>query len=633
MPKTVTAAAGDTLCTLATKAGFLNCDALRAEGANASFLNTALKAGDIVTIPDIKIKDLIKAVENIHEFVRKGVPSPAIRFTHGSPDKPYKDDASLTFLNVSNFVSNKAGDDGKAAFPAGFGFNKHGHADIDAFKVEVVEPAGGADLMIELEALKPIYAPDGTVSGHESFSDAQAALRKIKVKCQKVSSPTYKGYRSRYLRLVTDEEDLKTLSGSPVKTDGTAQGLFVSDMADGNNGDADKVEILDQVVRATYVLKGCKAADPHKCKVVAELSLAPNKHRIRLFLNLFRATVGGAAVGAIAEQHLRRRVFKWYRRAYAQAERAPKLVAPGIQLVDPPAANMLVISDNHGNAATSASRITFNLGVAPGGPPPPPPVVPVAVNIAIGQTPAQVGAAVAAAIPAGFAAQAFPNAANPGSVNGSCDVLITRNDGRRLVIRNEACTDGAMTVSVARVNIGSVDASTPNTPNPEVRRITRAAPGTDTRVQCYVIGRWSDPDLRGLALTPDSDLPPNNQNNAPVRWATVMAANSTDGAVMDGGNNLPFTFPHESGHVLLDAFHTSGDGEGQQLMSGSGTSVANAVDATKRLCDDKAQVQYSFFTPQPSPPTPPPPVGDTTTQKISAVQRLWTRGAAAMEGW
>src|SRR5687768_15342447 len=110
MPQqTVVAAITDTLCTLAARFGFLNCDPLRALPENAAFLNRPLQDGDIVTIPEIVQNILDKAAEQLHVFERKGIPAPSIRFTHGSPDKPYKDDFSLTFLNVSNYVSDKAG--------------------------------------------------------------------------------------------------------------------------------------------------------------------------------------------------------------------------------------------------------------------------------------------------------------------------------------------------------------------------------------------------------------------------------------------------------------------------------------------------------------------------------------------
>ena len=634
MPQTIVAAATDTLCTLAAQFGFLNCDPLRALAENAAFLNRPLQSGDVVTIPDILQNILDKAVEQLHVFERQNVPIPSIRFTHGSPDKPYKDDFSLTFLNVSNFIANKAGRNGKSNLPTGFGFNQLGHDDPDTFKVEVVEPKGGADLEIELEALKPVLAPDGSILRHEPFTDPQANLRKIKVKCEKVKSATYKGYRSRYMRLLTDEEDMKAISGDPVKTDGTAQGLFTSDMADGNNGPEDKVEILDQLVQATYVLKNCPAADPNKCKVVATLPLAPLKQRIRLCFHILRATPGGAAIGGITEQNIRRRTFKWYRRVFAQAEFGPQLVAPTIEMVDFPGANMLVLSETHGrsatgvNAAGSASTLSFDLEDAPGQPGPLSPTVTVSVNLGTlvaanggPVTPDAVAAAIVAAVPAGFTATPFDNAVDVGQAGSAADILITKNDGKRIIIRNETTDETAagLTVLVPRLNLAAVNLKGVfGVEHAEVRRIVRAAPGDDSRMDCYVFGRFAG-GTRGLALIEGRDAPAANQNKSPMRWANLMAVQT-----MDGTDANPFTYPHESGHVMMEVVHTEGDLSAQEMMTGSGTSAANAVDASKRICDTPLTVRYQVLRPV-----------STNAQVVGifAVDRLRTRGGNVFGSW
>jgi len=637
MPTTVIAAAGDTLCGLAIQGGFLNCDPLRALGDNSALLNRPLQAGDIVTIPDIVVEELDRPAEQLHQFVRHGVPAPLIRFVHGSSDRPYRDDETTPFLNISNYISNKGGANGQGAFPTTFGFNALGHADPDSFKVEVVDPNAGADLMFDLEALKPLYGPTGIVTGHEPFT-VNTDLRKIRVKAQRAgTSTTYRGYRSRYMRLVTDEADMTVLSGNPVRTDGSAQGLFVSDMANGNNGVEDQVEILDQLVRATYVIQGCQAAVPNRCQVVTELPIGPNKQRIKVAFHLFRnAFPGGAGVGGINEQQLRMRTFKWYRRAYAQAELAPKLVAPTIEMVDPPPANMLVISQEHGNPASglddtgAASVILFDLDLSPdAGGAPAGPAINVFVDLTPGMTPTQAANAVVAALPAGFAGQVFTNAPIFTAVNGSADIIITRADGRRLMIRGDITTDTRLTVAVARTDINSVQDVHPDAAlipaTIDFRRVIRAAPGADDRMDCYVVGRFNSLGLRGRAFIVASDLPAHLQPPAPLRWAAIMAATSDSGAVMDGSDNLPFTYPHESGHVFIDAFHTLGTGGSTELMSGTGTSQVNSVTATKRICDHPVHVSYAMFRPNAGPAT--------TSQAISAVERLRVRGAPVFEGW
>jgi hypothetical protein len=319
---------------------------------------------------------------------------------------------------------------------------------------------------------------------------------------------------------------------------------------------------------------------------------------------------------------------------------APKLVDPIIEFVDPPAANMLVVSQDHGRltsgvtSAGAASSLSFTLSTPPPATPgaPPDPVVTVSLAPA-GQTPKQVGDAIVAALPAGFQGQAFENARATNAANGSCDVLITRTDGQRVIIRNEATNDTRLTVTVARVDINKVNsADTPATLIPttvEFRRVIRAAPGADDRLDCYVVGRFTSFGLRGRAFVPARDLAAPFQPPAPLRFAAVMGTTSSSGAVMDGGDNLPFTFPHEAGHVLNDAFHTdNSDPNGPtQLMSGTGTSEANAVNATKRICDAPVLVRYGAFDPaQPSP-------GAAKFLRISAVERFRQNAASLTEAF
>ncbi|PYX97623.1 MAG: hypothetical protein DMG71_02605 [Acidobacteria bacterium] len=59
----------------------------------------------------------------------------------------------------------------------------------------------------------------------------------------------------------------------------------------------------------------------------------------------------------------------------------------------------------------------------------------------------------------------------------------------------------------------------------------------------------------------------------------------------------------------------------------SGTSVANAVNATKRICDGPVFVQYGAF--DPAQPTP----GADRKFRINAVQRFRTGAASVSEGW
>src|SRR2546430_14525019 len=107
MPTVVTARNGDTLCGLAIDAGFVDCGPVRAEGANSGLLARALKAGDLVTIPDIALKDVSKATEKRHRFIKKNAPAGLSWFVSRSPVNKEFVDLSLTAFSSSKPYTNK----------------------------------------------------------------------------------------------------------------------------------------------------------------------------------------------------------------------------------------------------------------------------------------------------------------------------------------------------------------------------------------------------------------------------------------------------------------------------------------------------------------------------------------------
>lgn len=630
MPRKIKARDGDTLCGIAIRCGFPECGPLRALKENDALKSRPLAAGDLVLVPDKKPKKEKAPTGKSTKLVAKGGIEPRIRFVHGSKKLPYKKDPTVETLNASNYVTNKAGADMSAAFPDAFGFQQPGHDDPDTFKIELEASGAGASPKVLLEALRPVYAKDGKIEKHELFpAGAERDARKLEVEMKRAGSQKCV-YRSRYLRVVTDDVD-KGVAG--------VQGLLVTDMADGANGDADRVEILDQRVRASFPVPACKAPAPDTCTLRVEAPLAEGKRRIRLCVHVFRKTPGGAAVDGLTEKMVRRRIFKWFRRAYAQAGFAPKLVAPGIEFIDPPAANMIVIGQDNGlsaagvDASGKPSTLTFRLGKPPAGGPlaalkkladPT-----VKVTLTPGLSPSAVGAAIVGALPKGYKGVVATNARGFTAPDASCDVLVTKDDGTRVMIRGEGTTDTRLTVEVARVdlaNVNEADAAGHMLPSTvDFRRVIRSADGADDRLDYFIVERFTNTGLRGRAFVPATDVGALFRPPAPLRWAVIMACISSSGKVMDDGDTLPFTFPHESGHVLNDAFHTAGANATTEMMR-SGTSPANAVDGSKRICDT-VHVQYGMF--DPAQPTP----GAAINSAISAVTRMRTRGAPVMEDW
>lgn len=624
MPRVVVARDGECLCGLAIRHGFLDCDPLRAEGDNAGLLKRPLRAGDRVTIPDPRPKQHAVAVDARHGFKRRRRPEPSVRFVHGSPSDPYPSDPSLAKLEISNYRTDRAGSTGAAAFADVFGFEQDAHDDPDTFKVEVVSPDGGDPIEIRLQALEPVYDAVGTIKSYEEFTGADAAGRSIDVECELVGASAPRRYRSRYLRLVTDDLDQ---AAAPTQT------LLVTDTADGNAGSADRMEILDQRVRASYELPSCPAAAPDKCRASAELPVGEDRQRIRMTISIFRTAVGGAAIGGITEQHVRRRTFKWFRRAFAQISLAPKLVEP-VRFLDPPAADMIAISDPVGTPASGVdgtgnpSTLTFDLDVPPlplGAVGPPAPTT-ITINPAAGRTPTEVCNDIVAALPAGFTGAVHTNATPTDQATPSADVIVTRTDGTRVVIRNEATTDTALTIGVARVDVTNINPLAAGFANlmvgtPEGRRLLRFG-GTDDRLDFYVVG--TIPGARGVAFIPATDLAAQYRPPPMCRWAVLMRD-----ITMDGGDAHPFTFPHEAGHVLTDAFHADNadPNVGNQLMTGTGTSPANAMTGSKRISDDPVQVQHQKYDPAQASP------GDWHSVRIQPTKRFRSRGAPVYEGW
>ena len=637
MPTTVNAVKGDTLCTLAIQAGFKDCAPLRALGENAAFLNRDLNDGDVVTIPDVDPSEVAKGTTKLHEFERLDSPPVSIRFVHGSPKTPYRQDDDVNLLHISNFRTTKGGKTGQAAFPAAFEFQQPGHDDLDTFKVEVVDPKGGGSVNVVLDAMKPIYGPDLKVIRHEPFG---VDTRRIKsLNCAKVASGV--AYRSKYLRLVVDatpdDTDVADKQSKPEQT------LLISDMADGNGtgqpGDLDTIEILDQQVRASYELKKCPGTP--KCAVRVQAPIGGDlRKKIAVAVHIYRTSVGGSPAGGVDEQSVRFRLFRWFRRLYAQAALGPVLVDPFVTTEDPPPADTIVISPDTGTPATGISvfggassvRCTIEGETAGGA------VPSTSINVDLSAVPAprapsDVADAIIAALPAGFSGEKFVNPLAFKAVNGSCDVQIKHDSGERLVIRTAINDDTApdFLTTVVRVDIDDLFVDAPNDSlalnTAEQRRCMRQIPGADDVLHFYCVGRLVNAAkasiARGIAVLRLSDLGPAFVPSAPIRNKAFMAAEA-----INFSDTNPFSFPHEAGHVLGDVFHVN---TGEPLLTSqmmrSGTSGKNNEAGSKRISDNPILINHDMLDPA------QPTAGAATSQKIFCVDRYRDKGSGLLRPW
>lgn len=642
MPQQVTAEIGDCLCGLAIRAGFINCQAIRDANAGADFLTRQLRPGDVVTVPDFEQRiESGRATEELHKFVLESAPPATIRYTHGSPNLLWKDDPTTDFLNVSNYVTTRGGTQGTQAqqFPrSGTRFNNNAHQDPDAFKIEVVDPqVSGSTVDVFLQSLKPIYNAAGAVTGHQEWPSSDADHLPVMVTLEKVSDGSC--FRSPYLRLVTTTSDQVTPDGTSLNFT-----LPVLDRADGNSGDNDKVEILDQLVEASYARSSCPGSP--KCQFVVRAPIGPRRTRIKIAVHVVRLTPGGgrptSAGSAITDVMIRRRVLKNFRRIFAQAELAPKIVE--ITDHDPPSADMLVIGGYRGlvtsGVATGggASSLSFTISQ-------PPPVGASAgdpninIPLAPGMTPDAVADAVVAAVAATGTHTArkhvLPRAFN--GVNEPVDVFISRTDGARVAILNERITDagmGAASLKVARPSVTLLNANDPDAHTPVIcgedfRRISHLHAGDGSRFELFIVQGFSAAGLLGQAMVQGTDLAAPFRGTPPLAFAAIVRSNHAAGGLWDNADNWFQVIVHEATHSLAEVFHVSTNDarRNHELMFNFATQQDTSVLHARRICDAPALVRYNKFKPAGV------PIGATDNVATNMVDRLREKSAPVQEGW
>ncbi|CAN5250960.1 hypothetical protein BH10ACI1_BH10ACI1_07810 [soil metagenome] len=618
MAKTVTAKEGDSLCNIAFQNGFGDCTALRDEPKNKFILDRTgdekaqLRTGDKVTVPKMEIKDVNGATEQRHKFVKRGTLA-ILRFVHGAKDTSFKNDRTLTFLNVSNFITNQAGPpDGNVAFP-GSGvrdFNENADKDKDAFKVEVLDINGSGELEVELEVLKPVYDAKGKVTKHEQFPAAIRAPRQIKPDPKASKQGATQRFRTCYLRLVVDDEDKKSPND---------QTLLTSDMFDAADAESKKVEILDQKVKGSYIIKTCPK-DP-KCRSTVILPIGEDRRRIRLAVHVLNNKVTGADKKPVVKlEDAEKRVLTWFRRVYAQANIAPKLTM-AVRAVDPPA-NLVAISNDSGLPARGDGQIGFTIHVDGK-----PDVVIGPITPKRNDKPIKTARALAKLVKAPFKAAVSENPARfvDDPKLKSADIVITEDSKARVTITIDILPpnrDTRQTIVARIVNPMNLESwAVPNgndnwnAGSYEQRAVLKnfdtKVKSADDTVDIFVVDQLTGGN-RGEAMMSNHRVDPLRSSITQVKFSAFLTKRT-----MDETNNNPFSFPHEVTHVTAEVVHCT---EPAQLMFSkstpppAGTSGTNAVGGTKRIRD--AAVTY-----------------DTPVGNFNIVSRLRTEGKSLLESW
>jgi hypothetical protein len=573
VPKNVTAVSGDCLCSIAIAAGFLDCAKLRQQPENAKFLAAGVKAGDVVRVPDIAPKDATGDVQKLNQFRRKKAPAVSIRFVHGSPDKHFRDDATLATLNVSKFVTDKGGKDGSDAFPPGFGFDKAGNADLDAFKVEVVDPKAGS-VKVKLEVLRPTFKPDGTLGTHVLFAGiADADKRAIAtLECQAINADKI-AFRSRYLRLVVDHPDFNAVGANK-------QSLLTRDLV--FDGD-EKVEILDQRVRATYVVERCPGTGGPKCQTVAEASIGKDRHRVKMQVHILQDPALGSPVAT--EEKARRALVSKMRRAYAQVSLGVQLL--GVRQVPAPT-NLIAVADAAGARAVGGKTISVRVQIK--------------TKDAVGTTvfdqtvsivtkakakPITTATDLAAAINKSFGAAIPPLADravasdNPplvGQAIGSADVLVSDSLSRAIRLVVVTSDDAKHIVTIGRLVTSTVtefDGTNGHVGTIDERTLVKNYDTGTDRVDSFVVGALSAGSF-GEAFSPSQSSKKTERPFALMRNTLIINKDVASAVDFERA-----TIPHEVGHILMDVGHALVDTE--LMRGGGGIADDRPVGGRKRI--------------------------------------------------
>jgi hypothetical protein len=608
--------------------------------------------GDRVFVPAPNEKTEPAPTEERTRFRKIGTGA-RLRFIFDDGDSNPNDDRELTFLCVSNLVTSTNLPDGHGPDPAGA-------ADPDHFKVEIEDPGERGDTIpaarCTLEALKP----DGA-GGFAQFGTRRTLQVELKRVNDAAGAPTNK-FRSRYLRLVTDTVDQAVNADQCLLTDW-------------DPGDAN-IDILDQRVQIEYErADGSRpkrqlpiGTDRRKIRMAVHVlnrtpggtpivAVADAQTRVQKWYRrtYAQANMGPKLMAAVAAVDPPRNMVVVSNNSGANASTPTdanrlrfEIVGPAagitydVQPGDTPAriaadhgfAGYATIYNHANNAAHRAARAIDEVRAGDSL------FIPAQAGLVVvvyrprrTQTPISTAREIARRVgTAGYTATAFPNDPRPGDPRGSADVLIKQADGTLVTCQNAGSAGNAQTLTAVAVSTTTFLVSSNNTAGgfashnigaPEQRALVRnyRPNAASNRVECFVVGTVQYDDasttIRGRAVIPSLFRPANEQPKHPFLRSTYMANTTmsacTNTAAGDSSDANPFTFPHESGHVIIDAFHA---GVATQMMTGSGTSGANSVGASKRIFD--SPVAFG---------------GMGALSPLNQVSRLRSSGSPVLENW
>lgn len=583
----------DSLSTLAANNGLASWERIWNDAANSALRELRgspenIREGDMVEIPAPILGEVSRPTEVRHPFVRVGVPPASIKIVAdgGNPRIPVANE--LRILQVSTFVTS-------SQLPTGF---LTASTDVRNFKVEIFdEGANGQFITCEIEAMKPVLdarnRPQRDAQGALTYESFAPKRQIAGLRLRKVPGLNHI-YRSRYLRLVTDNEDdtFASRANQTLLTDHDPNNL--------------NIEILDQQVVARYT---AVSGEP----LATEAVVGDSEKRVRCKIFICRPTFGAATlVGGLNAGDAKRHVLAWVRRTYAAANMSPLLVDGEEEVVDP-VENMLWVRARGRNGARGNRVISFRVNTTPN------PTV-VQITTVARETPSQIANRLAVEarrlLPAGFVVTVFDNP--PGIYNNldSSDILI-KHPTDRVTIDQNTTRDNLISFIVSRVRPNQNSTSEVdfmNIGSAANRAMTRNYRTNQQALAIFVIGRFAASEgAVGFAF------PRWFRERAPRHGVfPVFGSCFVEARTMARNDRMVHTTDHEMGHILISMVHFSG--RNTELMSDAPVNNRNSVFDSKRLSD--RVIFYQEFV-----------RGTTRNFPLNPNSEIRTREPGFIEGW
>lgn len=583
------AQAGDCLCILAQRWDLDNCAPLRAEGANAAFLDVPLAANDQVTVPAPSLlKALMVFAEKswiIEEADPIGLQPATVQLVRktGTAVSGLAPNAVVN-LAVSRFVTRSTDSQGAAdnwVTHQQRDYSAASSNDPNTFAVLVNDPnAAGNTVSVVLEALKPTYNHLGVRTGAERYPAGPLRTARMQaVVAEHLANLPANRFWSSDLRLVVDATD-KGLRPN--------QTLLVRDTFDENGNE--QIEILDHDVRVRYEYAACPRTAGDKCLLAEHVVPMRRGQSVAVEMRILRTVADGTNNdnGLVTQAGARGRVRRNCKRLYAQEELT--FTMHSLATVDPPS-DMLTVSESAGADAIGHrpdSDVLGRVGMR---------IVvtlhngntanyDVAVNQAANNTPMQTATALVNAINnAGngvLTAAATQNAPEGAAGQGSVDIILTAVGGRAAVTQLTPANsqDEDQVVTSIAFDVNALDEDQPATKfrkggDPMRRQLFKSFTTNPQRLSIFVVN-----EARGGLTT--TSLHYLNGAGFPVD-AAVRNCISMQAARMDDQYDFGYlTLPHEIGHALTDADHVPDTADVLSLMHAGQIMTGNHFD-TKRI--------------------------------------------------